>query len=504
MAVQKKTDKIQVVKFVSVALTSVVLVIAIAIVFSNNAYRQAAPVSQALSAARATDGSYISWKEHRIDDEKLAGGLALRGADGLQLADLDQDGYVDVVSVHEDSGHIRIAFGNKDPDRWMSMTLASGPLVGGVEDVDIADVNRDGWLDLLFACEDGTILYYQNPGRQVRRSDAWKSTVPESTKGRGSWIKVYTADLDNDGDLEMIATNKGIKMYAGQGPMGDNKTAVSWFKIPDDPLEAEGWKEHELGRFIVPVNSRPVDIDRDGDTDIVAGTRGEARMVVFENDGAGRMEFTERPIVPNGRNVPRKPILPKKFSGMVMAYGDLNLDGRLDIVTFETPWSIVWLEQPDDLDKSWQVHPLAALFPDSPTALTLEDINGDGQLDLLTGGYSQEPRDRDVRDPSLFHRAGGIVWFEQPTTDQPWIRHDISRRSRGMFDAFIPWDVNGDGHMDFVGTRGNSDLFDGVVWIEQVRSSAPAPSFTPARKVDSQQLPPPPKWLQGVATMLLQ
>jgi hypothetical protein len=66
-----------------------------------------------------------------------------------------------------------------------------------------------------------------------------------------------------------------------------------------------------------------------------------------------------------------------------------------------------------------------------------------------------------------------------------WSRHDFSRRERGMFDKFIPYDVDGDGDVDFLSTRGNSGQYDGVFWLEQVRTDAPVPSFAAAREEDS-------------------
>ena len=74
--------------------------------------------------ARAPDGEYISWREHRIDDEDLAG-VPIRGGDGLQMADIDRDGFLDIVSVHEDSNHLRIAFGSADPDPWVLTETSS-------------------------------------------------------------------------------------------------------------------------------------------------------------------------------------------------------------------------------------------------------------------------------------------------------------------------------------------------------------------------------------------
>jgi hypothetical protein len=70
-------------------------------------------------------------------------------------------------------------------------------------------------------------------------------------------------------------------------------------------------------------------------------------------------------------------------------------------------------------------------------------------------------------------------------------RHDFSRRERGMFDKFIAHDVDDDGELDFFGTRGNSGEYDGVFWLEQVRTDGPAPAFAAAREEDSPELPLP-------------
>jgi hypothetical protein len=60
-----------------------------------------------------------------------------------------------------------------------------------------------------------------------------------------------------------------------------------------------------------------------------------------------------------------------------------------------------------------------------------------------------------------------------------------------MFDAFIPRDMDGDGDLDFISTRGNSSIYDGVFWLEQARTRDPAPSFTQARRQDSPEVPLP-------------
>jgi len=51
--------------------------------------------------------------------------------------------------------------------------------------------------------------------------------------------------------------------------------------------------------------------------------------------------------------------------------------------------------------------------------------------------------------------------------------------------------MDNDGDLDFISTRGNSFPYDGVFWLEQIRTEGPVVSFSPARKVDSEEMPIP-------------
>ena len=455
--------------------------------------RESLTVAETPTRARTLDGQYISWKEHLIDDEQLSGGVVLRGGDGLKMADLDGDGHLDIVSVHEDNHHIRLAFGSDDPDRWELVTLAEGDEAKAAEDVSIADANGDSRLDIVVACELAHLIYFQNPSENVR-AGTWPRVVPQAAHQRGSYIRVFFADLDGDGRPEVTAPNKGEQLpgVSGYEDREFPPKEISWFELPADPLDGAAWKEHVLTNVKVPINSEPVDLDGDGDLDILGGSRGEARIFWFENLGGSEIAFREHRIEVTGRHAPQQPG-GKRLTGMNVVFHDLNGDGRLDLILQETPTIVIWLEQPDNFSKPWSIHLIGDLAPDSSTGLGLADINEDGRPDLFTGGYSQNPRDRDGEDITADSRTGRLAWFEQPEDPTArWTRHDVSRRKRGMYDAFIPRDMDGDGDVDFVTTRGNSANFDGVLWLEQVRTDEPVKSFQPARENESAHLPLPP------------
>ena len=461
---------------------------------ATNLYGQT-PVGDSPTEAQASDGRYISWREHLIDDP-VAEGVDFSGSDGLVMADIDRDGFEDIVSVHESdhtydsgtyladfvpppAGHVRIAFGSADPDRWHNITIAEGTDSPAPEDAVITDLNGDGYPDVVAAAERSHLIYLQNPGRNARSAE-WPRLILPLSRDKGSYIRVFAGDFNGDGQPELVAPNKGAQT---PGPADfARSTPVELHSFQGDPLQGSSWQLQVLGNYSVPQNGEPVDLDSDGDLDIVTGTRGEGRLAWFENHGAGNLEFTEHAIGINGA----------RMAGFNLEYVDLNGDGRLDIVGATTgPAGLAWIEQPARKGDAWNAHPIGHFRPDSMTGMEIADIDGDGDIDVMAGSYSRGPRTGDG-DVGRNDALGRIGWFENPgDATQAWVRHDVSRRKRGMFDKFIARDLDGDGDLDFVGTRGNSHPYDGVFWIEQVRTAAPAASFTRARDSESDEMPLP-------------
>jgi hypothetical protein len=475
---------------------------------------EAQSVAATPSDARSTDGKIIAWKEHLVDDESTNGGLAIRGGDGLITADIDKDGFVDIVSVHEDSHHLRIAFGSTQPDVWTNVTVASGDAVASIEDVAVGDINGDGWPDLVAACEEAHLLYLQNPGAGARR-EPWPQLIPAIAQGRGSWLRVFIADMDQDGKLDVVGANKGAVDIIDPS-LPRTRRPTSLFLIDGDPLEQASWREQVLSSEEVPNTAMPVDIDDDGDLDVLVAGRLSQEMTLLEVTGfreEGGIDVLPHPIrIKAGFPVPAQ--WRGTSSAFQSAFADLDGDGRKDLIVavHESPQalhasplmaSLGWLKQPRQLDEPWTYYRIGDILPDVVIGIALTDINGDDHLDAIIGGYSglniiagsYSGASREMDDPrvSAASTVGRIAWFESPVDPRSsWKRHDISRRVRGMYDAFVPRDMDHDGDIDLIATRGNSGNLDGVFWLEQVRSDKPQPALIMARKIDSRALPLPP------------
>jgi hypothetical protein len=230
-----------------------------------------------------------------------------------------------------------------------------------------------------------------------------------------------------------------------------------------------------------------VDLDDDGDLDVVAGSVAERRMLWFENRSKGAsFDFVEHrvEVVTADEGIDAVVV-----NGFNMEFVDVSGDGRLDVVTFAAAGllgtRLVWLEQPATPQSPWRARLIGSTAPDNLVGIVASDIDGDGDSDVLTGGYSGGSRTSDETSPAA--ALGRFAWF-QNRGEQGFARHDISRRQRGMFDKLVARDMDGDGDVDFLGTRGNSGPYDGLFWLEQERSREARPAFTRARADESPEI----------------
>lgn len=255
-------------------------------------------------------------------------------------------------------------------------TLIEG--LGRVADVQPADIDGDGDTDLIVAefgwHKTGRILYLCNEGS----TESPDFTIQVVDRRPGT-IHVPIVDLNRDGRADFIALISQefevIEFFLNQGNGTFERQRIH--SAPDPAFGSSG--------------IQVVDLDDDGDEDILY-TNGDMfdSMLIKPYHGIQWLE--------NTGNFPFVPHRLTDFPGAYRALaGDLDRDGDLDIVASafvaeearDTPTaakleSLIWLEQvrPGEfvrhaLESANCIH----------AALTLSDIDGDGDLDIAAGSF---------------------------------------------------------------------------------------------------------------------
>ena len=157
-----------------------------------------------LSASRNDD--IIAWYENNgAADPSWTSSNIATSADQPQsvfAADMDNDGDMDIVSASD--GDDTIAWyennGAVDPT-WSAANIDTN--ADGAQDVHVADLDNDGDMDIVSAsATDNTIAWYENDGAA---DPSWSaSDIATSVSGARS---VFAADIDGDGDLDVISAS---------------------------------------------------------------------------------------------------------------------------------------------------------------------------------------------------------------------------------------------------------------------------------------------------------
>ena len=281
----------------------------------------------------------------------------------IQVADLDQDGKLDVVSANWDSQALSVHFGNGDA----TLRPRTDYPVTSTRDVAVGDLNRDGRPDLVSASEISDVLtvFLNNGDRTFVRSGDFTT---------GGNLTVTIADVNGDLNPDLITWGHGVADAGAVSVLLGNGDATFRQYVEYPTMGGE-----------VAIG----DMNGDTNLDLVTARGSTASVLLGNGDGTFHAPIRS----------------PTGGSAISAALGDVNSDGKLDLITENTGNNTVSVL----LGNGDGTFRPGVNYPGGP-AIKLGDMNGDGKIDIVAAGVSilLGNGDGTFQQPDTYHDGGGI------------------------------------------------------------------------------------------------
>jgi FG-GAP-like repeat/Secretion system C-terminal sorting domain/Kre9/KNH-like N-terminal Ig-like domain len=296
----------------------------------------------------------------------------------------------------------------------------------GARGVTAADLDGDGDLDVIGCASDANQLaWWENlgesefSGRQIINAAAYDV---QNAQG---------VDLDGDGDTDVVAA------------LHDTDDIV-WY-------ENNGSQEFTMHQIdsnsIGAIDVWAVDFDDDGDIDVLScGTQGHVVDLHLQNELGGFDRIVVTATFQNPRQV---------------NVGDFDSDGDLDVVSCATYGSnqVRWWESTGGITPEFVEHPMTTSL-NATYSVDVQDMDNDGDLDVIAAAVT----------------TGRINWFENDGTGSFTERTVDSNRSSAT--NAVAADIDRDNRMDVVAVSLNNlewyqNMGDGIFDEIMIDSSLP-------------------------------
>ncbi len=349
-----------------------------------------------------------NFTEHQI------GGSTYDQVRAMEAIDLDEDGDVDIVSVADVLDDLTW-WDNNGSESFTQRTIDGS--IDSIYDIKVIDVDQDNDLDIVAGAPNSSLvtLWYENNGSETFT----KRTVQTGN----SATCVDAGDVDGDLDIDIVGCDYGEK--------------IVWYE--NDGSEVFTERTVSTGNT-TPIQVRAVDLDDDGDMDIVSTWQTGNKILWYDNNGSET--FTQRTIDSSAT------------TPWYMVVGDVDDDGDKDVVAaVNSDNAVVFYE--NDGSESFTEQTVATLS--DAEGVAIGDVDGDGDKDIAATGYD----------------ASTVAWYDNDGNETFTLRTvNSSFEQAGRIQVI---NIDGDSDQDLV-TAGLTNNNDNVTWWENTGPTAPSVS----------------------------
>ncbi len=419
------------------------------------------------AAAAASPAAAVQQFQHQVG---LIPGTA-RWTEGVEATDVDNDGDIDIffadgegftsagtqrqcvllINQFIENGSVTLSFTDESVAR-LGVQLSNG------KGVTTADITGDGYVDALFSNAfntDTPFLFINqgagNPGFFNMESAARGLTATLSSGG------AMFADVDNDGDLDLMSTAN----YLGGGAGAPRLYLNNGSGVFTQDLVFSGSAPAKSSHMDVQM----VDIDNDFDVDFFGPNRASnagGNHYLMLNNGAGGFSDSSSVLGASSANVYEADV------------GDLDFDQDIDLFFISLSGFAEGAQRNNLIGLgSLTFTNQAGLGGDDDNEVAFYDYDMDGDYDAFVGSLG--PREK------LWRNDGSLTFSNQSAS-----ANGITAVSDSTLDCTIA-DLNNDGRYDFISAQGESNA---AQWANKVYLNVTGPVDTAVPTVVAVNSPP--------------